>query len=690
MRKELVFVLGILFFLSFVSSLCEEGPTIGENYFINSNVSVSRGEICFSDVLLKIASEEGVGNCKISSLYSNYELMDSFDYKVGNSYYKNLINLPDGDNKYYVKCQNLTNPTLHKPGELEVILLVNSLVTGKIQLSENSPLTSGKIEVNLETSKILSSQPTLTYSFDSKNYNPLVLNGNGDSWNGYIILNDDLGEGVLSFKMTASDLQNRAGTKILGDSVFPYDTINPPIITDIKAFSDADEIRIEWSGSEDAKEYRVYRSTSGTPDSTDFYETTENEYFYDDEILEGKTYYYRVSSVDSALNEAGLSKVVSGIAIRDYKESDTGLSPLLIGKVEGLIVEIEEIENEVLQVTSGFESLNENERNLFTRLKMFDKLAKFNRDLTSLKNSVEKYKSQDLSESELNQRIDSSRVQLGVIEKTIPSSFEILEESSFVEEVSEEFIVNALYEIDNFLSEREIEKSIKETLKVIEEKQVKIKSSFYSTKVVYIDGSYDEFFIVKKVIESQIERIPDSYFVEILPKGISESSKISVSNLDHNFISDNVLTFGSDTKEIFYFIEGDLEFKDLNSIESGFVYNYKEESNSKGITGFSVLEFGSDNYVWIGGVFFLAMIIVYFVYSKKNDYSDDYFRLLNKINDGSKLVNENKFLESKERYSSVKKLYQNLSKNEKEKVYPKVQTLYNNISINEIKETLKN
>ncbi len=683
--KKLILVLFLLMSFSLVSALDQSREW---NYNVGSNDNHDFGVLNFDSVLLKINTDHDMICRGNEDKNKNYLEMDLFDETGSKTHKKHFVDLLDKTYKYYIKCTNDSNVSL-EPSELELIFRINSRVTGQILLSENSPLKAGDIEVTLVTSKIVSQSPVLSYSVDGTSYNPVVLIGSETTWKGYLFLDKDLEEGVLSFKMKAVDLEGREGTEIITGTAFPYDTIKPNLITDIEAVSYQGKIEIEWHLDEDVEEFKIYRSTLQNPGYIDYYKTVDDNDYTDTNVEDGETYYYKIAAVDEAGNEADLSIEVSGISLlEDVKEIEGGLSYELIWKVDNFISEIDNLRDEINLIS--FSSFNEKEKELFESLKLMDKINSAKNELNSLESSVEKYKSQDLSKSELNQRIESSRVKLEIIEKSVPKNLVIIGEDSRVESFDEEFIIKGLNTINNFLTEKEIEKSIKQTLKLIEENNLRMESVFYEIEVIYLDGLKKKFFIVNRNLNSELEKSSDSYFMEIIPSKIVEDGNIVVKNLDYDFISENIITFGSDSKNIFYYVEGISDLEDLKGIEAGFVFVFEEELNSgNSITGFSIFEGSNGKYTWIIILIFVMSVMAYFIYSRMNNFSDDYFRILNKVNGSMNLLNKKEIDKSKKIYFEVKDIYRNLKSNEKQNVYKKIEALYNDIAIVEIEKGLE-
>src|SRR6056297_1614876 len=679
-RLILILCLVVSFSLVFASQSYEI------NYNSEVNDSKTFGPLQFDTVLLKInATEEGI--CKYSTSKGiDYENMaGNFDQTDGEISYLNLVDLTDGVHKYYIKCNN----TLYEPGELEVIFRINSLVTGKILLSENSPLKSGDLEITLVTSKVVSQTPILSYSVDGTSDNPIVLFGSGKTWKGYLVLDKELGEGVLSFQMKAVDLEGRQGTELTLGNSFQYDMVKPKMIADIEATSYKGKIELNWHFEEDVDEFNIYRSTIENPGYVDYYKTTSSEDYTDTDVELGKTYYYKVSAVDYAGNEGELSVSVSGTPLKtDSDEVEGGLDPSLFGKVDSFLSEIESVKEKVEEIDVSL--FTEKEQELLEKLKLKDSLNKAKNDLISLESSVEKYREQDLSRTELENKIQSSRTRLGIIEKSVPSVIEITKEESRIEEFDEEFILENLNRVNSFLEEKDLEKSLEQSFELAKENNLKIESYFYQAEVKFLDGTVKDFFIVKRDLKSSLEKSENSFFIEEIPSSLINEGKMSVKNLDYDFLTDNVLSFGSDSKNIFYYFEEISNFENLKEIESGFVSIYEAEENSGGsITGFFVFENSEKSYTWIAVLIFLVSIGAYFLYSRMNNFSDDYFRVLNKINGSTDLLKKNELKKSKGIYFEVKDIYRGLNSNEKQNIYGKIENLYNNIAIIEIEKGLE-
>src|SRR3989339_733908 len=307
----------------------------------------------------------------------------------------------------------------------------NSFENAQIIFSKEEPLSEGIVEISLITSKIVSFAPTLSYSMDGGLVKtPIPLLGNEKFWKGYLSIDKNFGEGVISFDFKANDLEGRQGTKILSGGVVKVDTINPPTILEIVAVGYDGEIKLDWHYNGDYKEFNIYRSLSANPDFTDFYKTSGSNSFNDQWVEDGKTYYYRVSVIDDAGNEGELSSQVYATSLLNNVTYVSGLALELMGRVDHLLIEIDFAIEELMAIKNSIATKSQKEKDLFLNLKLENEIDKSKSDLISLKQDVEKYKLQDLTENELNSKIASSRVKMNVIGKKVPEDIIILQEDS--------------------------------------------------------------------------------------------------------------------------------------------------------------------------------------------------------------------------------------------------------------------
>ena len=686
MKKLILFLLLFFLFVNnfYFISAKDQSVQIIYNSSINNSFENS---LDFSDILVKVATNFDA-HCKYSlSKGVSYENMEmNFDSSIGKLHQKSFTGLGDGIYHYYVKCIDESIGSIGNETELSIILRINSLVNAQIIFSKEEPLSEGIVEISLITSKIVSFAPTLSYSMDGGLVKtPIPLLGNEKFWKGYLSIDKNFGEGVISFDFKANDLEGRQGTKIISGGVVKVDTLNPSTILEIVAVGYDGEIKLDWHYNGDYKEFNIYRSLSANPDFTDFYKTSGSNSFNDQWVEDGKTYYYRVSVIDDAGNEGELSSQVYATSLLNNVTYVSGLALELMGRVDNLLVEIDFAVEELMAIKNSIATKSQKEKDLFSNLKLENEIDKSKSDLISLKQDVEKYKLQDLTENELNSKIASSRVKMNVIGKKVPEDIIILQEDSMKNLFDEKSIEEFLFEFDPLMSKERIDKSVKESLKIIDESGLEMASNFYLVEILYSDGTSKKISVVERNINSIIDRQDNQSFIEVFPRDIIDSiNDIAFRNSNVNTIKeDSVISFESDSKNIFYSFESNLDTERLREIKVGFISIADEEIDSSfSLTGYFLLDLDRTKYA--GGfaiILLLAVLFVYLFYNKKSNFSDEYFQILDQIKKINRLFNEEDLKFAKNIYSNISKKYALLDSKEKVVLYKDLEDLHEKISV---------
>ena len=686
MKKLILFLLLFFLFVNnfYFISAKDQSVQIIYNSSINNSFENS---LDFSDILVKVATNFDA-HCKYSlSKGVSYENMEmNFDSSIGKLHQKSFTGLGDGIYHYYVKCIDESIGSIGNETELSIILRINSLVNAQIIFSKEEPLSEGIVEISLITSKIVSFAPTLSYSMDGGLVKtPIPLLGNEKFWKGYLSIDKNFGEGVISFDFKANDLEGRQGTKIISGGVVKVDTLNPSTILEIVAVGYDGEIKLDWHYNGDYKEFNIYRSLSANPDFTDFYKTSGSNSFNDQWVEDGKTYYYRVSVIDDAGNEGELSSQVYATSLLNNVTYVSGLALELMGRVDNLLVEIDFAVEELMAIKNSIATKSQKEKDLFSNLKLENEIDKSKSDLISLKQDVEKYKLQDLTENELNSKIASSRVKMNVIGKKVPEDIIILQEDSMKNLFDEKSIEEFLFEFDPLMSKERIDKSVKESLKIIDESGLEMASNFYLVEILYSDGTSKKISVVERNINSIIDRQDNQSFIEVFPRDIIDSiNDIAFRNSNVNTIKeDSVISFESDSKNIFYSFESNLDTERLREIKVGFISIADEEIDSSfSLTGYFLLDLDRTKYA--GGfaiILLLAVLFVYLFYNKKSNFSNEYFQILDQIKKINRLFNEEDLKFAKNIYSNISKKYALLDSKEKVVLYKDLEDLHEKISV---------
>ncbi|OGJ21276.1 hypothetical protein A3K73_05475 [Candidatus Pacearchaeota archaeon RBG_13_36_9] len=643
-----------------------------------ANSTYTERTIDFSSLLFKVSTDRDAACRYDTEKGISYENMDGrFDLTSGKLHEKTFTDLGDGIYKYYVRCKD----NISEGAELETAVMVNSLVTSHIVLGEDEPIRDGRYEITLVTSKIVSQAPSLTYSFDGVVYEPLPLTGSEKNWKGYLIIPKSFGEGVVSFKFKANDLEGREGSEIISGGAYLVDTAKPRTISSITATGYKGEIKLEWYLDEsDIEEYKIYRSTSQNLGGTDFYMAIAESPFHDTAVDDGETYYYRVAGVDEAGNEADLSLEVYATALLSNRTSSSGLDSRLVGKVDNFLKELDLTASSVDSIKNSVSLKEGKEKELFEKLDLAKEIDGAVSELNALKKDAEKYKLQDLSEEELGNKMSSLEVKLSIIKKKVPESLVVLVEDSVEEKIESQEIGEAILEINPDVTGKVRDKSIKESLRIADSSGLKVESFFYVVEVVYMEGTKKKVSIVKREISSKLGEIEwsgEGDFIEIIPKEIAESaSEIDIRNANHQVVKeDPILSFGADSKEIFYSLGKEISPASLKNI--GFVFISMDETAESDITGYFIFESGLGNYAGIfAGAAVIAVLLVYLLYLRKSRGSEQFLQISHKIRESRGFLKRGETEKAREGYLFIKNSYSGLDKREKKRAYRKINKLH--------------
>jgi len=652
--------------LNFISSA--SAFVITTNYEFTNSSFVDSTVYKTDSIVLRIKT-----NVETECFYGNaYSISNVFDGEYGLTHEAYLENLEEGFHEYYIRCGESSNPLMR------IGFATSVPIYATISLSENPPLKEGKYRINLITSKTSLEIPTLEYSFDEKVYKTISLKGEGENWEGNLIIPPSVGEAVCSFRFEAKDLTGQSGTKILGDNSFIVDTSKPETINIINAVGYQGQIKLNWFSEEELDEFNIYKSENPQLDYTNFYDTSTKDYFYDNDVEKGKTYYYRVAGVDEAGNVGDLSREVYATALLTNSSVASGLNPSLIGKVDNFISGLNSVVGNVESINELLELKQEKEKEIFKEIKLDKELEGALSELNSLKRDVEGYKLQDLSLEELNKKLDSSTLRLNIIKKKIPEDIVIKEEREVKRDLSEESVQRVVLEWSSDL-EGDYKKTISETLKIIEDKQIKITGKLYSLEILYLDGTKKQITLLKEEIEPALERQEDLKFVLVVPKEIAEqSSEMKILNLEYTVVKeDPVLSFNSDTTSIVYYLSKELAASSLEDIlispikitspeSSKITGNFIFNSESKGSWGIIIL------------ALFATILTVYFLKIKREPSLEPVLKTAEEIKKSKELLKEGKEKEALEIYNKARERYKTLSNKEKRAVMESVKNMEKN------------
>lgn len=670
----------ILIFFGLLSLASAENTLVQTTFNLGSNQTtqtITPLTYFSTSIILEVDTTDSA-TCRYS-IISNRDygsMEETFDYNVETSHKKTISSLEEGLHKYYVKCM-LINGTIPNT-QLEISFKTEELISAQINFEKDSPLKAGQYGITLVTSKIPSQKPSLTYSIDGLTYNPVPLSGTEKVWKGYVVIPQSIGETVGSFKFSGKDLEGRTGETILKNAVFVIDTKKPSPIGTIDIRGYTGQIRLDWYNDEEVKEYQVFRSLEPQVDYTNYYKTTDDKFFIDNSVERGETYYYRVAPVDNAENIADLSREISATALLDNSTATTsGLRLELRSSVDNLLSSIDLLNTNINEIKNSFSEKEQKEKEIINSLQLTKEITDAQIELSSLKKDVESYKAQDLTKEDLDRKINSATLKIGVIKKKIPESITIQDEKSISRTLDESKINNLLLEYSGELAESEISKIVKNSLKIVKDRNVEITSKGYNIEISYMDGTRKQQTLVKEIINSELDRMQNTSIIVYVPSNIAESStELFIKNTGYKVVKENlVLKFDSDTKEIMYSLNKKIDLKYLEDEIVSPIQIVEVTSNM--ITGnaiYSVSSLKTLPYNIIAPV--VLVILLLFIAIKLSSMKSKVNTLFREI---EKDIRDGKISEAKIKYQKIKDNYSSFNKKEKKIIYNKVLELQKKI-----------
>lgn len=658
-------------------------------YFFNmsSNASYSANDILrSSSVSLHLVTDRSA-TCRYSQTSGlPYGAMEGvFDADFETIHKKYFTNLNDGTYKYSIKCLDTLGV---QSGELTFSFAVSPPISADISFSKTPPFSEGRVKVNVLTTKEPSQTPAVVYSFDGISYHPLPLAGSGKEWFGYIFIPSSIGEVVGSFKFSARDMEGVLGEEVRSGKIFLVDTTPPEIISSIEAIGKDGSVELDWEYPYDFSKFKIYRDVSPGVDYNDYYASILTTSYIDDGADRGKTYYYRVSALDDAGNEAALSREIYTAALLQDSSANvanTGLSAELRGSVDSLIADVRYMKDSIQEAKQNLIQNSQDE--LFTDLKLDREFQSASLELDTLEREVTNYRTQDLNKIELDKKINAAGLKLSTIKKKIPEQIMVLD-SKDASKSSEESKLNNLYlEINPEMQNSLVEKAIEISLDKIITTRFNVNMAAYQISIVYLDGTKKDITLIKEEISSSMDDNENYSIFEYIPKDVAEKAdKIDVKNAEYDLVKDDpIYSFPANTQEISYTLEEHVSLDSLQNIHTLLVYTNAKEGDQKSslLTGLSILgENGLGKHITFSilGIVIVSVFVFYlFVIRMKQRSIETLSKMKEKLVEARKHLNEDKPELSAKQYQELKDHYKSLSQREKEGIYGYLQEFYKDL-----------
>jgi hypothetical protein len=718
------------------ANLIAENGTIVDTKQIIGNIQSSAPEILSGypsgvvssgSVTLEIITNEDA-TCRYGTSNANYDnLPRTFEVTGEKTHTQKISELSDGMHEYFARCKDLNG---YKMNESEKIMFTIDLPPyAEIQLSDESPLTAGTIEVSLIPSEELQETPKLEYSFDTSPGSKRLVSLAEDEgiWKGYMIITETDDNKVGTFYFSGRNENGVTGNTIKEGKIFVVDTKKPPTPVNIEAKSRSDgKIELNWYyEGEEVDYFRIYRSTSSGVDYLDFYSETGNVTRFIDYSTEDKaTYYYKINAVDKAGNFGQLSGEVYATSVKgsskekesvskSKEEAPKVLPPNLVYKVNDEIKKVETMLIDLGEISSNLE--NKEEKELVEYLDLNQKINEAKTKLQKIKNDLEGLKNNYMTESQLNNEIDKIELGMEKVRQTTPRDVNVIQKSDNVQGLNEgsiDLAIEKLFENPEFET---IDKTNYKNQNMKIQENIEVLVTLYNIEVEFMDNEAEEkSLIIKSISYKGTESAKDVILYEIIPKSIAQSSSdISFLTTNYEVVEeDPIVKFGfaeiSFTgQEIKYMVDKRVNINDVkNSASVALIGPVQLEQDISKLTGFSILNMdfgiqGRDMVFIIVGILVIGVLVGYQIFIGRGYSADRRFdrasynfdkqtKNLNMKETNSKYTELGGRLIARKEVDIIEELiewgHNHLNNNEIDqarRLYPRIEFLYKNLPKNE-------
>lgn len=584
--------------------------------------------------------------CRYSPSDMSY---DSMPYTFSNTnnvqHSTALSGLGDGSYTYFIRCRSLLNNNVVLSAETASFDIINK-PSASISLSQSSPLKAGTYEINLLTSKSVQNSPTLYYTLDNDQTTRYIsLTGSGTNWNGYMIVDDGVGNRVGTFHFSGEDYNNNVGTIITQNSVFLIDTDKPIAPTSAEAVArDDGSIKLKWyyDGKEVTK-YDIYRSTTSDVDYVDYYDTSNSMQYTDNDVIDGVTYYYRIAAIDKADNDGVLSTVIQATSEKKYSSSSSdnissvaqSMDSQLIPKIDQQVVEFQKFLMDIDTARTELGKINDPSKlKIINILNLNDKITTAEKTINGLIDQANALKNQNLQASELDVRLNKLRLDAIKAETDVTEDIVVSEESTYSQITQESDVDQAITAVtENYNLSRKTLDNYTLANKQLQD-SVSVNSEIMIFKIQYLGkDDYDKYTLVTKTVKAN-PGLDGVIILESIPKDVDSKASDVIFNIDNQDAptvvkDDPVVQWDAPTlnsKTIYYMINSNADMSSAKNAktvvlikpEFKFTESLKDPTVN-GLTGFIGLDtvniFNISPIQWaiLLGVGLIACLSIYYV-----------------------------------------------------------------------------
>ena len=246
-----------------------------------------------------------------------------------------------GPQTHFVRCADVLGNAM---GISHIISFsVQRPPVATVDVDGDEPLRAGSYKVTLRTDLPLAATPTLTASFPTGGgAQQIGLTGSGSSWDGYLVVPENIADASVGFTFRGVGLDGTVGTQIAEGAVARIDAFPPGPIVSLVITNSTKGIHLRWFSHEeddDDVRYVIYRADHEGVTYTDEIARSTDASFADP-AGGARYYWYRVAAVDGAGNLGPLSLEVYGSAVDSVLET-SALDAVTLARVDETIISLQ-------------------------------------------------------------------------------------------------------------------------------------------------------------------------------------------------------------------------------------------------------------------------------------------------------------------------------------------------------------
>ncbi len=532
--------------------------------------------------------------CKYDLEEKSYENMAYTMSKESNYDHKGTISFSSSKQySIYIMCEDdLKN---HLENYETINFDVKLRPKAEIRLTPPSPVRQGLVNIRLTTTEPLIEAPTLTYALSgSESKESITLVGSQTSWEGYMVIEDSDIEKVGTFDFKGKSVNNIEGTEIIRGKIFIVDSEAPGQVSSLQASSQSDRIRLVWHYptelSSQIKEYRIYRRVgSGGVDYVDYYATTTNKQFYDEDVEYNEAYYYKVSAVKESGIEGELSREFAITHRPEREQEEESLSSVLRVELEDKEKELESYLLDLDSIKNRLERESGQKREIINLLDLIDEVENNIDELENLRTELMDLEGESLSSNQFDSKTNDILNKASEVFMSTPADIEILDSTSYQEQTDDD---KTLEMINQYLLAQQVNTSEQEFIDFIEETrtlQDRIIVNVENTlvKVSYVE-SEKNIAVITKNIDSQ-ETLENATIIEEIPSTLTTNLRNINADIPATVMQTrSFLTWKATDLNSFsvtYFVETSSSFDDLKNTKTVVAKDKVDQIKQNLITG---------------------------------------------------------------------------------------------------------